>query len=104
MATVQEAYSDGHSDGGAYSDGYSDGGGEPREDTRAPRDWQNCTWSYYMYNCSDIGRMDEWGNYYTGYPPGIMCRTFGCEDLMYAANGTFVPLWKGCPAACAEFQ
>jgi len=71
-------------------------------DTHAPRDWQNCTWSL-MYNCSDIGRMDEEGNYRTGYPPGDMCRSFGC-DLMYGANGTFVPLWKGCPAACAEFQ
>ena len=73
-------------------------------DTHAPRDWQNCTWSFSMYNCSDIGRMDEWGNYRTGYPPGDMCRSFGCDDLMYGANGTFVPLWKGCPAACAEFQ
>ena len=68
-----------------------------------PSDRSDCTWDGFLFDCSDLGQKDPWGNFLT-FDPWEACREGGwmpeCTDL-YPEN---VLIREGCAATCEKYQ
>jgi len=67
-------------------------------------DWGNCTWGYYVFDCSTLGETNPVGQFYD-IDPWIACGTWSppCDDL-YMYQDPVPSIAQACAATCAEYQ
>ena len=72
-----------------------------------PKDWANCSWDSFVFDCSSLGQKDPDGGFYT-HNPWDACDTRGasalCSDLYDHALGHSPSIAQACAATCAKYQ